>query len=785
MSRSQSNITLTIFQEVLAITANKIHEKVSTELVDSAIIDRAKELVNWPEKPTIAPLRSIFDDINIEDRNNSSKNYWPLQAIANSNPPIPYPVTEQPDIKKYQQDILQPAIQDLTEKDRQNPTILSLFLEKYCSCISFGAPNIALNDIARSTAAIAAALAQAQNHVRSITDTQFRLIAGDISGIQKFIYNISSDGALKSLRARSFFIELLTLEIVHQLLAKLQLPESNVIYAGGGNIYILAADLPEVETIVAEVHHKLNNWFITKYQGKLYLALDSIGFPQDDIRTAKFAEHWTTLTTQNLSTQKNRRFSTPDLLEKILSITDSHEPCKVCHQDNNADLQPLNPDEPNSVAACITCRSMFQLGTQLFKSRLIIRSHTPPDLTDPYAYYKDQPEYPQYVAFDFDESPSYYRVYGRPENDQEAEYDLATLTSNAIRKAKTEKNSTKILLIDNWDLKKYRELPTMQPVLLGNYYRIDKINEDKREDPFITAEELAKKACGIDRVGYLRMDVDNLGQIFASGLPERSLTQLTALSRQMNYFFKVYLNSLAANRTDNTPGFAQLTTADRPDLLFIYTGGDDIFIGGAWNQIAEFAGDIYQSFRAYTGHNPSITISGGISLNTIKYPLYQAAAEAGEAEDRAKSNDKDSLDLFGETFKWNEWLKKPTARIDQEWLNSPPALTSGIIDLVKRLHDPDEIGFSRGLVRNLLTAADIRDRKIKELTKDAYPQAKHDIAYYLHLPQLSYTLSRLPPKILKDKEKFKPVREALLNPRSSPYFRAIATWIELLNRRSQ
>jgi CRISPR-associated protein Csm1 len=781
MSESQNSIVLSIFQEVLVIAANNVDKKNSIKSVDNIIAGRAKELINWPENPSIAPLRSIFDDINIEGKKNSSKNYWPLQAIANNDPPIPYPVTDKPAINKYQQDILQPAIQNLSSEDWQNSTILGLFLDKYCSCISFGAPNIALNDIARSTAAIAAALAQAQNHGKSVADTQFRLIAGDISGIQKFIYNISSDGALKSLRARSFFLELLTIEIVHQLVSKLQLPESNVIYAGGGNIYILAADLPEVETIVAEVQHKLNDWFITKYQGQLYLALDSIGFPQDDINTAKFAEHWKTLTTQKLSNQKNRKFFPPDLLERILEIADSHEPCKVCHQDNSEDLQPLNPEDPNSVSACITCRSMFQLGTQLFKSRLIIRSHTRPNLTDRNAHYQAQSDYPQYVAFNFGADDGYYRVYGRPETDNED--NLAESIDRAIDHAKAEKNTTNILLIDNWDLDNYRKLP-MQPILLGNYYQTDDISPDVRRDAFIKAEELATKASGIDRVGYLRMDVDNLGEIFASGLPERerSLTQLTALSRQMNYFFKVYLNSLAAERKVNTDGFAQLTTVDRPDLLFIYTGGDDIFISGAWNQIAEFAGDIYQSFRAYTGHNPSITISGGISISSIKYPLYQAAAEAGEAEDLAKANDKDSLSLFGKTFHWSHWLGTiGTTSVDAAYLQPEPSLDTNILQLVQALADPSHIGYSRSFIRNLLVAANIRQQKIKDLKKN--DPTRQDLIYYLHLPQIEYAISRLPQRV-RDDPTFQPVRQALRNPRSSPYFRTIATWVELLNRKS-
>ncbi|WP_243147514.1 hypothetical protein [Scytonema sp. UIC 10036] len=52
--------------------------------------------------------------------------------------------------------------------------------------------------------------------------------------------------------------------------------------------------------------------------------------------------------------------------------------------------------------------------------------------------------------------------------------------------------------------------------------------------------------------------------------------------------------------------------------------------------------------------------------------------------------------------------------------------------------------------------------------------------YYLHLPKIAYTLARLPQNVLKDGD----FRTSLKNPYNSPYFRAIATWIELLNRTS-
>ena len=277
---------------------------------------------------------------------------------------------------------------------------------------------------------------------------------------------------------------------------------------------------------------------------------------------------------------------------------------------------------------------------------------------------------------------------------------------------------------------------------------------------------------------------DKLGQIFAKGLgAQHNLPRLAGLSRQMSYFFKVYLNSLASDRRLNLANHAtKLTSKDRKDLLFIYAGGDDLFISGAWDQTAEFACDVYQSFRAYTGENPDITISGGISIDTIKYPLYRSAKNAGIAEGKAKDNDRDSLTIFGETFKWSHWLGDPVSHQDSEYLQDELLIETNIIEMVSKLHDPREIGYSRAFIRNLLALADLRDQKISELEQDPDSTIKNDLTYYLHLPKLAYALSRLPASVREHPE-FDPVRKALLNPRTSPYFRAIATWVELLNRK--
>jgi CRISPR-associated protein, Csm1 family len=48
------------------------------------------------------------------------------------------------------------------------------------------------------------------------------------------------EGAARTLRGRSFYVQLLTEGVADFILRRLGLPPTNLIYAGGGNFYLLA-----------------------------------------------------------------------------------------------------------------------------------------------------------------------------------------------------------------------------------------------------------------------------------------------------------------------------------------------------------------------------------------------------------------------------------------------------------------------------------------------------------------------------------------------------------------
>jgi CRISPR-associated protein Csm1 len=741
----------------------------------TAIEDWAKGEGNATSQQPDA-LRLVFDLVHLTPEQPSQpKHYRPARALdlhkGEQTPRIPYATEDCPtdqDFTVLKTQILS-AVQDLDPK-QQTLSQLMVFLETYGSHLSWGNSNsdIAIIDQAKSDAAIAAALAQSP-------DQKLALVGGDLMGVQKFIYTISSEGALKSLRARSFYLELATEEVVQQLLTRLELPRTNVIYAGASKFFLLVAATNELEEILERVQREFNDWLLETFQRKVFLAIAYQSFPADQLQATSntepppLAQIWQQVN-EKLNAQAFRKFS--QQLDRVIEPQASHQPCKVCHRDDipEEQLRRLNKLEDDSPLVCETCEKMFQLGDDLPNFKALVRS-----------------------PLKLDEDAK----------DQDIQIQIHNHYYRSVHPQWESKDSNEIVFqINNWNLKCY---PSNQftPLLLGNYFQ-----RSPETGGFIAANEMAKASEGIERVGYLRMDVDRLSQIFSKGLGANyTLPRLASLSRQMTYFFKVYLNSLAAQRQQNFIDYCNSHTFQylprnppkdpdknldknlRENLLFIYAGGDDLFVSGAWDEIVVFGFDVYQAFRAYTGYHPDITLSAGITIVDAKFPLYQAANEAGEAEDAAKDNGRDSLSLFGEVLKWEQWLgrRKEEKNIDaasREYLESKMVVPDlqGVLPFVQDLLNPQALEFSypQSFIRNLLITAKLREQKIKE-TQKLQPGQVKDVTYYLHLPKLAYALSRLP-KPIQNHEDFTPIRQSLMSPRNSPYFRAIATWIELLTR---
>jgi CRISPR-associated protein Csm1 len=169
---------------------------------------------------------------------------------------------------------------------------------------------------------------------------------------------------------------------------------------------------------------------------------------------------------------------------------------------------------------------------------------------------------------------------------------------------------------------------------------------------------IEKQSTGVARLGVLRMDMDNLGDLFTSGLGDKaSLARLAALSFAIHLFFDGWVGRLTEARNQEDP---------RGERLYsIYSGGDDLFFVGSWDAIVELGIHIRADLSEYAASHPGIHASAGVVLVGGKYPLSQAAQDAGGAEAAAKGMEwidinnnlrrKDAVTFMGKTLPWERF----------------------------------------------------------------------------------------------------------------------------------
>ena len=169
--------------------------------------------------------------------------------------------------------------------------------------------------------------------------------------------------------------------------------------------------------------------------------------------------------------------------------------------------------------------------------------------------------------------------------------------------------------------------------------------------------DFVAKAEGIKRIGVLRADVDNLGQAFVSGFDKKytSLSRTATFSRKMSLFFKLHINDILRNGTYNFDGICG--EPRERNVAIIYSGGDDVFLIGAWDDVVCAAIDINESLKRFT--QGTLKISAGIGIYPEKYPAAALALQTGELEDTAKHLDgKNAIAIFGEesVYKWDAFV---------------------------------------------------------------------------------------------------------------------------------
>jgi CRISPR-associated protein Csm1 len=506
-------------------------------------------------------------------------------------------------------------------------------------------PDVSLFDHSKATAALATALYSyhagtatlTESAVRDESSQKFMLVSGDFYGIQDFIFaegGSSNRAAAKLLRGRSFAVSLLS-ELAADLLCKrLGVPITSIILNAAGKFTILASNLPQTVATVTMVEEEINDWLIKHFHGEVSMGFAMVPASPEEFKSRNFGDFWARLAEAG----ERKKFGKFDLERHggtCASFLESFDSklgiCPFCGKrpaQADSHIKRLLPEADKS---CRICRDHIYLGSGLIKGdRLYVFEDNAGSnlLTEPiFGIYQ--------AGFDLtreldevERSGQLRKVWNIGGN--VADQRVAARFLSGYVPLFQEADNHDDRLFGGKDEKKAIELREM--IKVGGVKSF---------------QHIASAADGIEALGILKADVDNLGKIFACGLPEDqlNLSRLATFSRQMNAYFALWLPHQFA--TDVRFG----------NIYTVFAGGDDLFLIGPWNRIIEFADYLHDSFAAYMCGNPEITISAGISVNKPGIPLPVLSSSSKFALKKAKDSGRDSISLFGETVKWADFAK--------------------------------------------------------------------------------------------------------------------------------
>ena len=558
-----------------------------------------------------------------------------------------------------------PELEPDWERFPAHENLALVLLEKYGTFlfISPDVPHISFYDAVKSAAAIHDCLV----HDSVDKEKPFLLVSGDFSGIQDTIYTIASSGALKTLRARSFMLELLTEHIIYEIQQATGCGRYSLIFSGGGGFSLLVPNTSENQEAIGDFIKIVNNWMLEQFGLQLFLAVHCEPVSKADITGKGFKDIWESMA-DKMAKQKQRKFwDTPDFDNlfhpKMPLQLANQDACHITHRDDlpNSEMRPM----PNGRRATKLAHSLWVLGDRLTEFDCILRFPSTADDSEEGGLPKDadtsNADAPEAGTLRFPTGP-----------DSSGEYQFAEYR---VDKFSSQSRFDACWLVNNWELANYKNNETF-PFLFGSYVKSvadlpSEVQEHEKEEykkdqeremrwpERVTASfsGLAKAAKGIKLIGCLRMDVDNFGELFSGELVKSGIAGLSNLSRSMNLFFKGYLNEICGMNLgalakqgyplDITGEKGPQTDRDHRYVSIVYAGGDDLFIVGAWDDVAELAFDINTCFREFSCCNSEVHLSAGVTLHKPKFPLYQMAKMAEAAEKAAKANEeKESLSLF-------------------------------------------------------------------------------------------------------------------------------------------
>lgn len=544
-------------------------------------------------------------------------------------------------------------------------------------------PDVSLYDHSKTTSALASAiyLYHQQNgnmkieKIKDYDDKKFLIVTGDFYGIQNFIFSeggSTNKASAKLLRGRSFAVSLISELAADMLCREIGLTPSSIVLNAAGKFTLIAPNTEETKEKIKAVEERINDWLIKNFYGESAIGISFIEASCDDFVSKRFDSLWDKLAKESEKKKYNKIAlekhggEVAGYLDQFNNELDK-KLCPFCGK------RPSDPDMENDSllgdekSACKICRDHIYIGANLVKAQRIAITTVDADIKGEKLC---EPIFSEYqVSLDVTGKLGelanagtllkYWDISIAKDGNIAKDVTAKFINGYVPKYSKDDETEEVInrLLHGNKSEKTKNELFDMiKEGLPETFHHIAKwaLDPSDKRDKFT----------GIEALGILKADVDNLGLIFACGLRRQSLSRLATLSRQMNNYFSIYLPHLLGK------------TDEFRNIYTVFAGGDDLFLIGPWNRIIDFALFLNTSFNEYVCGNREITISSGISINKPGEPIPSISERAEDALKKSKGNGRDSITLFDEQVKWHDFKKLDEIKktisdwLDKKYINN-------------------------------------------------------------------------------------------------------------------
>ncbi len=416
------------------------------------------------------------------------------------------------------------------------------------------------------------------------------ILLGDVSGIQRYLFDVSEAGGgqARRLRARSFLVQALAEYSTLRVLGAMgwSPPTAHIAFSGAGKFIIRGTG---DASCVHRLALQLNEELLRETNGELRLAL-AVGTGGSEVSDYRQAQ-------AELQRAKATPWQPATVWEPngfVLPPLDT--PCALCRR-APATEDEADPDGGESRRVCRHCSQNFQLGRALPRARaLILRDN---------------------IGGDF----SWLGLTGELVAGDRVSVD------DRVRAVLGLDGGTTPPVGCPQDRFISRRLMASIPL-------------DSHRVP-VWFTELAKRAKGDQLLAVLKADVDSLGVQIEQRLQGRTeLKEFLRFADSLDAFFAGELRRVIE-------GDSQL----RQSVYTVFAGGDDLVMIGPWDVMFRFAGRIRELFRR---RFPKLTLSAGVPLFKPKRPVKTAIEQAERLLEQAKVAPKDQCAAFGQVWNWSQ-----------------------------------------------------------------------------------------------------------------------------------